>query len=107
VRAICDRMGDTEIYALVLNAGSQFPNIDQRTEDGFEMTFGVNHLALYLLLRFLLPKLAYGATDVITTSDKHDPKTNPLAPKQLDPEQLASTRPAQTDGVFSWIPCAS
>jgi hypothetical protein len=53
------------------------------------MTFGVNHLAHDLLLRLLLPKLAYGATVVLTTSDTHDPKTNPLAPKQLYPEQLA------------------
>ncbi|CAG9243767.1 SDR family NAD(P)-dependent oxidoreductase [Paraburkholderia caribensis] len=89
VGAIYDRIGDAEIDALVLNAGSQFPNIDHRTEDGFEMTFGVNHLAHYLLLRLLLPKLTYGATVVITTSDTHDPKINPLAPKQLDPEQLA------------------
>ena len=60
------------------------------------MTFGVNHLAHDLLLRLLLPKLAYGATVVITTSDTHDPKTNPLAPKQLYPEQLI--HPAGADG---------
>jgi NAD(P)-dependent dehydrogenase (short-subunit alcohol dehydrogenase family) len=46
-----------DIDALVLNAGAQFPNLDQRTEDGSETTFAVNHLAHYLLLRFLLPKL--------------------------------------------------
>ena len=77
--AIFDTLNGTGIDALVLNAGAQFPNVDQRTEDGFETTFAVNHLAHYLLLRLLLPKLAQQAGVVITTSDTHDPKTNPSA----------------------------
>ncbi len=88
-QGVIHELGDTSIDGLVLNAGTQFPNIDQRTEDGFETTFAVNHLAHYLILRLLLPKLARGATVVITTSDTHDPKTNPMAPKELDPELLA------------------
>lgn len=56
----------------------------------FEMTFAVNHLAHYLLLRLLLPKLAEHAHVVITTSDTHDPKTNPFAPPlHADAERLA------------------
>ena len=78
--AVFDMLNGAGIDALVLNAGAQFPNIDQRTEDGFETTFAVNHLAHYLLLRLLLPKLAEHARVVITTSDTHDPKTNPIAP---------------------------
>lgn len=78
------------IDALVLNAAAQFPNLDQRTEDGFETTFAVNHLAHYLLLRLLLPKLVEHARVIITTSDTHDPKTNPIAPpKHADAERLA------------------
>jgi NAD(P)-dependent dehydrogenase (short-subunit alcohol dehydrogenase family) len=88
-RAVSEELGNTQIDVLVLNAGTQFANLDQRTEDGFETTFGVNHLAHYLLLRLLLPKLAQGATVVITTSDTHDPKRIPMAPTQLDPEWLA------------------
>jgi len=87
--AVSTRLRDTPIDALVLNAGAQFGNLNQRTEDGFETTFAVNHLAHYLLLRLLLPKLAQDATVVITTSDTHDPKTNPLGPKDLDIERLA------------------
>jgi NAD(P)-dependent dehydrogenase (short-subunit alcohol dehydrogenase family) len=52
---------------LVLNAATQFGNVDQRTEDGFETTFAVNHLAHYLLLPLLRPRLADGAIVVITT----------------------------------------
>lgn len=88
--AVLDRLDGASIDALVLNAGAQFPNVDQRTEDGFETTFAVNHLAHYLLLRLLLPKLAEHARVVITTSDTHDPKINPIAPPlHADAERLA------------------
>lgn len=89
VEALSAQLRNTQIDVLVLNAGAQFGNLNQRTEDGFETTFAVNHLAHYLLVRLLLPKLAQGATVVITTSDTHDPKNNPLGPRELDPEKLA------------------
>ncbi len=41
-----DRLNGVGIDALVLNAGVQSRNIDERTVDGFETTFAVNHLAL-------------------------------------------------------------
>jgi len=88
-QAVIERLGDTEVDGLVLNAGTQFPTSDHRTEDGFETTFGVNVLAHYLLLRLLLPKLAHDATVVITTSDTHDPERNPMGPKEFDTEKLA------------------
>jgi NAD(P)-dependent dehydrogenase (short-subunit alcohol dehydrogenase family) len=87
--AVTEKLGDAPIDVLVLNAGTQFGNVNQRTEDGFETTFAVNQLAHYLLLRLLLPKLAPDAVVVITTSDTHDPSINPMAPRQLDPEQSA------------------
>jgi NAD(P)-dependent dehydrogenase (short-subunit alcohol dehydrogenase family) len=88
--ALVERLRGADIDALVLNAGAQFPNLDQRTEDGFETTFAVNHLAHYLLLRLLLPKLGEHARVILTTSDTHDPKTNPIAPPlHANPELLA------------------
>ena len=42
--------------------------------------FAVNHLAHYLLLRLLLPKLAYGAKIVLTTSGTHDPAEKTIIP---------------------------
>jgi NAD(P)-dependent dehydrogenase (short-subunit alcohol dehydrogenase family) len=78
------------IDGLVLNAGMQVRDIHERTGDGFEPTFAANHLAHYLLLRLLSPRLAPGATVVITTSNLHDPRTNPVAPPQhADAEKLA------------------
>jgi NAD(P)-dependent dehydrogenase (short-subunit alcohol dehydrogenase family) len=84
-------LGDTgTIDALVLNAGVQVRDLAQRTEDGFEVTFAVNHLAHYLLLRLLTPRLADRAIVVITTSNLHDPNTNPIAPPEhADAERLA------------------
>ena len=75
-------LGEASIDALVLNAGTQVRDLGQRTEDGFETTFAVNHLAHYLLLRLLTPRLAEGAIVVITTSNLHDPNTNPIAPPE-------------------------
>jgi NAD(P)-dependent dehydrogenase (short-subunit alcohol dehydrogenase family) len=89
VQALTKKLDGTKIDTLILNAGAQFGNTKHRTEDGFESTFAINHLAHYLLLRLLTPSLAKYATVVITTSDVHDPKLNPLAPKELDPETLA------------------
>ena len=69
--AVVIKLGNTEINSLVLNAGVQLPTADLQTEDGFETTFATNHLAHYLLMRLLLPKLGRNATVVITTSDTH------------------------------------
>jgi len=81
--AVGEWLGETRmIDALVLNAGTQIRDLGQRTEDGFEITFAVNHLAHYLLLRLLTPRLAEGAIVVITTSNLHDPNTNPIAPPE-------------------------
>ena len=43
------------LHALVCNAGVQ--GARALTADGFEMTFGVNHLGHYLLVNLLLPSL--------------------------------------------------
>ena len=45
------RIGSARIDMLVLNAGAQFRNGSQRSADGFEATFAVNHLAHYRALQ--------------------------------------------------------
>lgn len=100
-QAVSDALGEAPIDVLVLNAGTQFANIDQRTVDGFETTFAVNHLAHYLLLRLLEPKLSEGAIVVLTTSDTHDPQVNPMAaPKGLELGLLAHPQPTRTPTGF-------
>lgn len=57
------------LHLLVNNAGGFYDSL-QRTEDGFEMTMGVNYLAPFLLTRLLLPilKNTQGARIVNITS---------------------------------------
>ncbi|RZM19073.1 MAG: SDR family NAD(P)-dependent oxidoreductase [Pedobacter sp.] len=86
---IKQRLENTKIDILVLNAGIQATDGKQRSEEGFELTFATNHLAHYLLARLLVPNLARGGKIVITTSDAHDPSVIFFGPKTLDPAALA------------------
>jgi NAD(P)-dependent dehydrogenase (short-subunit alcohol dehydrogenase family) len=89
--SVRERLGDTPVDALVLNAGLIRPDITGRTVDGFETTFAVNHLAHYLVLRLLLPTLADGAIVTFTTSGTYDPanKAGLTTPRHADAELLA------------------
>ena len=76
--------------ALVLNAGVQC--VSRKTSaDGFELTFAVNHLAHYLLLRMLWPHMAEGGRIVITSSGTHYPAGAPgmPPPRHADARLLA------------------
>jgi len=83
-------LGDTAIDVLVLNAAVQAKDNQQRSADGFELMFAVNHLSHYLLARLLWPYMAASGVIVITTSDTHDPALIPFAPRTLDPQTLAN-----------------
>jgi len=61
------------LRALVCNAGIQVVSGTTYTEDGFETTFGVNHLGHFLLANLLLKHLAAPARIVVVSSDTHDP----------------------------------
>ncbi len=90
--AVGEKLGAGGIDALVLNAGVQFSTGDNRSDDGFETTFAVNHLAHYLLLRLLSPRLAQGAIVVLTTSGTHDPAEETFiipAPRHANARLLA------------------
>lgn len=100
------RLGSDEIDVLILNAGVNPPDVEGRTPDGFETAFAVNHLAHYLLIRLLLPRLAANAVVVLTTSGTHDPAEGAIVPPprhanaellarpERDPEQDAKPRTA-------------
>jgi len=60
-------------HAVVCNAGVQAGTSMTTTEDGFESSFGVNHLAHFLLIEELRPVLAAPARVVVVASDTHDP----------------------------------
>lgn len=75
---------------MVCNAGTQTPFGTKLTEDGFEQTFAVNHLAHFLLVQELLPKLT-DARVIFVASDTHDPRnrTGMPSPEYADARSLA------------------
>jgi NAD(P)-dependent dehydrogenase (short-subunit alcohol dehydrogenase family) len=89
--SVRERLGETRIDALVLNAGTVQPHDTGRSADGYETTFAVNHLAHYLLIRLLMPALADRACVVLTTSGTHDPATGAglQTPRHADADLLA------------------
>ncbi len=86
---VISRLDGKRIDILTLNAGMQAATNEERSADGYELTFAVNHLAHYLLARLLLPYIAERGRLVITTSETHDPAVTPIAPKALEPHALA------------------
>lgn len=62
------------LHAVVCNAGLQVPDGTRFTEDGVEMTFGVNHLGHFALMQGLVGQLARPARVVVVSSGTHDPK---------------------------------
>jgi NAD(P)-dependent dehydrogenase (short-subunit alcohol dehydrogenase family) len=61
------------LHAIVCNAGVQVVSGREWTEDGVEMTFGVNHLGHFALVKGLLGELAHPARILVVSSGTHDP----------------------------------
>lgn len=86
------------LHGIVCNAGIQIVSGTTVTTDGFEATFGVNHLAHFLLIQRLLPHMMAPGRIVLVASDTHDPTrpTGMPAPVYTDARSLA--HPDDTDG---------
>lgn len=61
-----------KVIALINNAGIQTIIETQYTKDGFESTFGVNHIAPFYLTLLLLPFMDINASITFTASGVHD-----------------------------------
>lgn len=79
------------LYAIVCNAGIQIVDKAQYTKDGFELTFGVNHLGHFLLVNMLLESISDTGRIVFVSSGTHDPlqKTGMPEPKYENARLLA------------------
>jgi light-dependent protochlorophyllide reductase len=79
------------VQAIVCNAGIQIVSGTTYTKDGFETTFGVNHLGHFLLVNLLLRHLVAPSRVIFVSSDTHDPakRTGMPAPRYRRPEALA------------------
>jgi NAD(P)-dependent dehydrogenase (short-subunit alcohol dehydrogenase family) len=108
--ALAARVSDgaiSPISAMVCNAGVQSGTERTFTKDGFETTFGVNHLGHFLLVNLVQPLLAPHARIAIVSSSVHDPaqKAGPPPPAWNNPEALARGElgsAAAGDGAFTY-----
>ena len=94
IRRFVESVGARELpplRAVVCNAGVQFVGPTQKTVDGFEPTFGINHLGHFLLTNLLLKHLVVPARVVFVSSGTHDPakKTGMPVPEYRDARSLA------------------
>ncbi|MGF1465642.1 MAG: SDR family NAD(P)-dependent oxidoreductase [Sandaracinaceae bacterium] len=102
VAAFAERCPEAD--GLLANAGLQLVDAPTMTEDGFERTFAVNHLAHVALLAHVLPKLRRGARAVFTISGTHDPQDTGAGLFGFrgglftSPERMAAGDLGRTDG---------
>lgn len=103
VAELVQRTDVPPLQGIICNAGVQEMGPPTRTNDGFDATFGVNHLATFLLVQELLPALRSPTRIVIVSSGTHDPATregrfNP--PATIDVDDLSSvTGAARLSGI--------
>ena len=69
------KLSNPVVTSLINNAGLQNIGKTAYTEDGFETTFGTNHLGGFFLTLLLLPFLEQNGSITFTASDTHDPAT--------------------------------
>ncbi|KAJ0392496.1 hypothetical protein ATCC90586_008833 [Pythium insidiosum] len=76
VRALCDDLlqRGVSFYCVVCNAGVQMTKL-QRTEDGFEMTVGTNHIGHFLLMKLLRTRTR---RVLVLSSETHNPRETSL-----------------------------
>lgn len=94
VRIFVSKFSNSEyppLYALVCNAGLIMVDKTYYTKDGFESTFGINHLGHFLLATMLLEKVTNSGRIVFVSSGTHDPanKTIVAAPVYENARLLA------------------
>ncbi|PIB37375.1 hypothetical protein BFP72_03305 [Reichenbachiella sp. 5M10] len=85
------REKELSISILINNAGVQNIGETQYTTDGFEQTFGVNHLGAFALTMQLLPFMKNNGHITFTSSETHDPalKTPIEPPIYTSAQELA------------------
>lgn len=71
------------IKALINNAGVQFANPTKYTQQGFEATFGINHLGHFFLVQEILPLLSSTARIINVASGVHNPENTTGVPEPV------------------------
>lgn len=101
VRGFADRLRAATmppIHAVVCNAGVQVISSAQSTADGFEMTFGVNHLGHFALVQAVLDEFERPARIVVVSSGTHDPSKHTGMPEPRYSTATELARPPAESG---------
>ncbi len=86
------RVGDfAPLHGIVCNAGMSRIDEPLRTQDGIEITFGINYLGHFLLVNSLLDQLQSPARIVVVSSELHrnDGKMKSFLPRYTSAQALA------------------
>jgi light-dependent protochlorophyllide reductase len=87
-------------HALICNAGIQVVSGTQFTEDGVELTFGVNHLGHFALVTGMLGQLARPARIIVVSSDVHDPsRRSGMPPPRYESAEAVAHPPVDGSAV--------
>jgi light-dependent protochlorophyllide reductase len=100
VRAFVQSVRDTPhppVHAVVCNAAVQVVSGTEVTDDGVDMTFGVNHLGHFAMVTGMLDDLARPARIVVVSSGTHDPAKRTGMPEPSLTSAADLARP-QADG---------
>jgi NAD(P)-dependent dehydrogenase (short-subunit alcohol dehydrogenase family) len=89
------------LHAIVCNAGVQVLSGTETTADGFEMTFGVNHLGHFALVQGFLDQLARPARIVVVSSGTHDPAKHTGMPAPAYTRAADLLYPPRHDGELT------
>lgn len=96
VRALAERLGDAPLDMLLLNAGVMMPPARVLTADGFELTFGTNHLGHFALALLLMPALLRApAPRIVAISSLA------AAQGRIDPANLNAERSYSAFGAYA------
>ena len=96
---------EAPLRVIVANAGLQVLSAAHASEDGYELTFAVNHLGHFLLVRLLREALVAPARVVVVSSGTHYGTFRKSwgfpAPRWADPHELARPREGQGRIAYS------
>ncbi len=101
VKLFSDRV--TSLDALVNNAGVLYISAPtQKTKQGIENTFGINHLGHFLLVKLLVSKMNTGCRIINVSSFVHQPDANTRMspPKYTSAKELAFPK---QNGITDWV----
>lgn len=99
------QLGLPPLQALVCNAGVQFKDNVQVSEDGHEATFAINYLGHFLLTNLLIEHMADSARILVLSSSSHDDQAKVPLPKPIlkDAAILASPVPPAGEEVSTFV----